>query len=72
MELSGLKHGVGLKGISTAGKMWKHNGAAMGLAVSPETATSTNVSMQVETGHFGPGLGSLSRDIGAAIDSAAK
>lgn len=71
-KLTGLKHGVGPNGISIAGKMWKHNGAAIGLVVSPVTATSTNVSMQDETGHFGPGFGSLSRDIRAAIDSAAR
>ena len=71
-KLTGLKHAVGPSGISIAGKMWKHNGAAVGLVVSPVTATSTNVSMQDETGHFGPGFGSLSREIRAAIESAAK
>jgi hypothetical protein len=70
-KLTGLKHGVRPDGISIAGKTWKHNGAAIGLVISPVTASSTSVSMQDETGHFGPGFGSLSRDICAAIDSAA-
>ena len=39
-KLSGLKHGVGPNGISIAGKMWKHNGAAIGLVISPVTASS--------------------------------
>ena len=71
-KLTGLKHGVGPNGISIAGKTWKHNGAAIGLVISPVTTSSTSVSMQDETGHFGPGFGSLSRDIRAAIESAAK
>lgn len=70
-KLPGLKLGVGPNGISIFGKTWKRNGAAPGLAISPVTATSTNVTTQDDTGHFRTGFGSLSREIRAGIDSQA-
>jgi hypothetical protein len=70
-KATGLKYAVGPNGISIAGKMWSHNSAQIGLVISPVTATSTNVSLQDETGHFGPGFGSLSRDVKAALNSVA-
>lgn len=71
-RLTNLKHAVGPHGISIAGKTWKHNGAGIGLVIAPVTATSTTVSIRDETGHFGPGFNSLSRDVRSALDQAAR
>lgn len=70
-KLTGLKYAVGPTGISIAGKTWKHNGAGLGLVVSPINAGLTNVTMQNETGHLGPGFGALSREVTKALQSAA-
>lgn len=69
VQKTGLKYAVDQSGIAVQGKMWKHNSSVVMIGVTPIGADMCHVDFGNASGHFGPGAGSLTREIRAAIDS---